>query len=205
MNWEQVDNLLKEQITNNSDIHSGYIKIKQTLTDYGLPTIEINIDELKKEFNNWLSEVIKKESLPKNIKSVYFGITTMKFPKIDNGKEKTTVYISGSQLSPEQDVDWACDTEYFPCNRYILLTEFNKIDIIIKNNKNLDANYKVLLFNGLLNLLVINSLNDFKDRLLTYHDKKFGLFKTTKKRDSLSIGTGFDSGDLYLLNKIKNQ
>ena len=67
------------------------------------------------------------------------------------------------------------------------------------------GDYEVLFYNGLLNLLVLNSISDLKGRLLTYQDKKLGLFKTEKRRDSLHFGAGFDSGDVYLLGELKNE
>ncbi len=205
MDWEQVDKVLKELINNKSDIRSGYDQIKQVLTDNDLPSLDIDTDRLKKEFNYWLIEVIKKEPIPKNIKSIYFGLASMSFPEIDNGKEKTTAYIAGSKLTPSEDADWACDTEYFPNRRYVLLAEFDKIDVMIKSNEKLSGDYEVLVLNGLLNLLVLNSISDLKGRLLTYQDKKLGLFKTEKRRDSLHFGAGFDSGDVYLLGELKNE
>lgn len=205
MNWEEIDRILKEQIANKSDVRNGYNQIKQLLNENGLPIVDIDIDELEKEFDNWLVEVIEKEPIPKNIKSIYFGLATISFPGIDNGKEKTTAYIAGSKLTPAQDADWACDTEYFPNRRYLLLADFDKIDDTIKSNDKLNGNYEVLVFNGLLNLLVLNSIKELKDKLLSYQDKKLGLFKTEKIRDSLHFGAGFDSGDIYLLGELKNE
>ena len=204
MDWEQVDKVLKEQIVNKSDVRNGYEQIKQVLAENDLPIVDIDVDGLKKEFDDWLAEVTEKEPIPKNIKSIYFGLATMSFPEIDNGQEKTTAYIAGSKLTPTQDEDWACDTEYFPNRRYVLLADFDKIDGAIKSNK-LSGEYEVLVLNGLLNLLVLNSLNDFKDRFLTYQDRKLGIFRTDKRRESLHFGAGFDLGDFYLLGTLKNK
>ncbi|PHR97389.1 MAG: hypothetical protein COA80_07825 [Leeuwenhoekiella sp.] len=205
MNWEQIDTILKAQIANKSSIQDGYSQIKKVLTDNELLFVDIDIDKLKKEFDEWLVDVITKEPIPKNIKSLYFGLATLAFPDIDDGKEQTTVYLSGSRLTPKQDEDWACDTAYFPNRRYLLPTEFEKIDHVIKSNDNLGGDYEVFVFNGLLNLLVLDALTDFKDSLMTYLDKKLGFFKTTKKRDSMHFGAGFDSGELYVLGELKNE
>ena len=103
MDWEQVDKVLKELINNKSDIRSGYDQIKQVLTDNDLPSLDIDTDRLKKEFNDWLIEVIKKEPIPKNIvhlfrtcKYVVSRLITVK---------KTTAYIAGSKLTPSEDAD----------------------------------------------------------------------------------------------------
>ena len=205
MDWEQIDKVLKEQIVNESDLQNGYEQIKKVLADNNLPTVDIDVDGLKKEFQEWLAEVIEKEPIPKNIKSIYFGLTTMSFPEIDNGKKKITAYIVGSKLTPSQNEDWACDTEYIPNRRYVLLADFEKIDNTIKSNDKLSGDYEVLTFNGLLNLLVLNSLNDFKERFLTYQYRKLGIFKTDRKRDDMHFGAGFDSGKVYLLRTLKNK
>ncbi|PHQ28146.1 hypothetical protein [Leeuwenhoekiella nanhaiensis] len=204
MNWEQIDTILKAQIANKSSIQDGYSQIKKVLTDNELLFVDIDIDKLKKEFDKWLADVITKEPIPKNIKSLYFGLATLAFPEIDDGKEQTTVYLAGSRLTPKQGEDWACDTAYFPNRRYLLPTEFEKIDNVIKSNDNLGGDYEVFVFNGLLNLLVLDALTDFKDSLMNYQDKKLGFFKTSKKRDSMHFGAGFDSGELYLLGELKN-
>lgn len=202
MDWEQIHKILKEQIAKKLNIQSGFRQIEEMIVDNGLPAIDINLDELKKEFDEWLTEVIEKEPIPKNIKSIYFGLATMSFPNIENGKEKTTLYIAGSKSTPKEDIDWACDTEYFPNRRYVLLEDFGKVDTVIKNNK-LNGDFEVLVFNGLLNLLIINYMTNCKDKLLTFQDKKLGLFKTVKTRDSLHFGSGFDSGDIYLIGELK--
>ena len=205
MDWEKIDKLLTEQIANKTDMRTGYAQIRQMLAADNLPAADIDVDGLKKEFIEWLEEVITIEPIPKNIQSIYFGMGTFSFSEIDNGKERTTVYLTGSKSTPAQDADWACDTDYYPDRRYLLLNDFEKIDDLIKSSKDLDGDYEVLVFNGLLNLLVINSMDELKDKLLNRREKILGLIKTYKKRDHLYLGAGFDSGDLYLPGELNNE
>jgi len=50
----------------------------------------------------------------------------------------------------------------------------------------------------------MNSINKFTDKLLTYEKSKLKLFKAIQKRETLFIGAGFNSGDVYLLGEVKN-
>ena len=171
MEWEEIDDLLNKSIQNKDSLENGYKAIQECLRSKDLDSPVINLNELQSEFSIWLKEVITTEPIPKDIKSIYFGLTTMSFPDIDNWKEKTTIYISGSPLPPNEDEDWACETDYFPERRYLLLDDFEKIDQLIKEKGYTSGEYEVLLFNGILNLLVINSIDEFKKEFLTYKEK----------------------------------
>ncbi len=204
MDWKEINDLLNSQIKENTDVFYGYEQIKKFLSQNNLPIAQIDIKGILRDFQDWLIEILEKEPIPNNIKSIYFGIATMSFPEVDNGKEKTTVYIAGSKMTPTEDADWVCDTAYFPNRRYLLLDDFEKIDKL-KSEKKLSGDYEVLVFNGLLNLLVLNSVNNLKYEFLTYQDKKLGIFKIEKRRVSLHFGAGFDSGDVYLFKELKNE
>ena len=204
MNWNEINDLLKSQIKENKDVSSGYEQIKKVLSDNNLPIAQIDTNGILKEFKDWLIEVIEKEPIPKEIKSIYFGLSELSFPDIDNGQSKTTIYIAGSKLSPDEDSDWNCDTEYLPKRRYLLLDDFEKIDNL-KSESEISGDYEVLVFNGLLNLLVANAIKDLKTQFLTYKIKKFGLFESIKEREKLYFGVGFDSGDTYLIGQLKKE
>jgi hypothetical protein len=201
MDWDEINNLLNSQIKENIDVISGYEQIIKYLSENNLPIVQIDINETLKEFKDWLVEVLEKEPIPNTIISIYFGLSELSFPDIDNGKSKTTIYISGSKLTPNEDVDWACDTEYFPSRRYLLLNDFDKIDNLKTVNK-LSGDYEVLVYNGILNLLVSCVLKDLKSNFLTYKTKKFGFIEKTKESEKLNFGVGFDSGDTYLVGEL---
>ena len=198
MDFEQIDNLLKRQIKDKIDFKTGCNEINQLLNENGLPTIDIDIEKTKNHFTNWLLKTIDKNPIPQNIISLYFGLTTLSDKEI----EKTAIYLAGSTISPEEDEDWACETEYAPQNNYLFLSEFAKIDELKKENKEIDGEYEVLAFVGMTNLLIQNVLKDNANLLLTTQQKVFGLFKKTTQREKLYVGAGFDSGDIYLLDTI---
>ncbi|WP_298514850.1 hypothetical protein [uncultured Kordia sp.] len=204
MDWSEIDDLLNSQIRKKTDLLTGYEQIEKLLSVNNLPIVEININGLLEKFKGWLVEVLEKEPIPIGIKSIYFGLSEVSFPDVDNGQSKTAVYIAGSSLLPSEDVDWACDPEYLPNRRYLLLDDFEKIDAI-KIQNGLTGNYEVLVFNGILNLLVSQAMKELKSQFLTYKSKKFGLLNVIKEREKLNFGAGFDSGDTYLIGELKNE
>lgn len=204
MDWDEINDLLNSQIKENKDVSSGYEQIKKVLSDNNLPIAQINTNQILKEFKDWLIEVIEKEPIPKEIKSIYFGLSELSFPDIDDGQSKTTIYIAGSKSTPDEASDWNFDTEYLPKRRYLLLDDFEKIDNL-KSESEISGDYEVLVFNGLLNLLVANTIKDLESQFLTYKIKKFGLFNSIKKREQLYFSAGFDSGDTYLIRHLKKE
>ena len=116
----------------------------------------------------------------------------------------------GSKLTPKGDKEWAFDADWIPEKRYLRTSEFEKIDFLVRNNKNLKGEFEVLVFVGLLSLLVNNFIN-FKptdDKLLTQDNEinreKFNNNDSTNliKRDKLFFGTGYDSGDTFFIREI---
>ena len=200
MEFEELNKIIKTQIQEKPNLKQGW---SQLVGFSHFSSFNIDLEETQKEFEEWLLEVIQKEPIPSNISSLYFGLSQLSFPQIDNGKEKFTIYLAGSTLTPSQDEDWACETEYLPERRYLLLESFEEIEKQIKTLKNYQSEMEVLLFNGLLNLLIINSIQDFKDSILTYTKTKLGLFKSKQKREAMYIGSGFDSGDIYVVSSVK--
>lgn len=198
MDFEQIDNLLKRQIKDKIDFKTGYNEINQLLKENSLPTFQIDIEKTKSHFTNWLLTTIDKSPIPQNIISLYFGLTTLS----DKETERTAIYLAGSTIAPEEDEEWACEIEYAPQNSYLFLSEFAKIDELKKENKEINGEYEVLAFVGMTNLLIQNALKDIAKELLTTRQKLFGLFNKTTQREKLYVGAGFDSGDIYLIDKI---
>ena len=106
-------------------------------------------------------------------------------------EEMTTIYFCGSASTPQDDDDWACWTEdsYLPDNKYLLLTDFMIIDQYFKLNSHIEGDLNVLVFHGLLNLLILNSLDKIRNSL-------------TGTQKSLYLGTGFDGGDIVIMGKL---
>ena len=104
MDWNEINDLLNSQIKENKEVSSGYEQIKKVLSDNNLPIAQIDTNRILKEFQDWLKEVLEKEPIPKEIKSIYFGLSELSFPDIDDGLSKTTIYIAGSKFSPDEEL-----------------------------------------------------------------------------------------------------
>lgn len=202
MEWEEVDKILKEQIAKRPGISQGIQQINVTLKHHKLPLLAVDQEAMEKEFSSWLAELLDKEPLPAEITSIYFGINHLSFAEIESGKLQTTIYLAGSPFRPQEDSDWAAASTFYPDRRYLILEAFNQLGNKIRQEK-LSPNYEVLCLNGILNLLLINMLRNFQETLREYEAKSWGLFSKRKERKSLFVGTGFDSGDVYLLMELK--
>ena len=189
--WEIIEPILADQIKRKPTFVSGFYEIKRLLADNSLAEVVKNVEErrLQAEFNDWLKEILSNQ-LPKKVKSIYFGLFSMVNPENED-EEMTTIYFCGSASTPQDDDDWACWTEdsYLPDNKYLLLTDFMIIDKYFKLNSHIEGDLNVLVFHGLLNLLILNSLDKIRNSL-------------TGTQKSLYLGTGFDGGDIVIMGKL---
>lgn len=189
--WEIIEPILADQIKRKPTFVSGFYEIKRLLADNSLAEVVKNVEErrLQAEFNDWLKEILSNQ-LPQKVKSIYFGLFSMVNPENED-EEMTTIYFCGSTSTPQDDDDWACWTEdsYLPDNKYLLLTDFMIIDQYFKLNSHIEGDLNVLVFHGLLNLLILNSLDKIRNSL-------------TGTQKSLYLGTGFDGGDIVIIGKL---
>jgi hypothetical protein len=187
IDWEEVDELLKKHIQSSPTVEQGIEDIRQFLSKGNNQKLVegINIPQLIEEFKDYVQKTLRENPLPAEIKSISFGIFTM----ADKGRELTTFYLCGSDTTPvEDELDWAVDPAYFP-TYYCVPKDFDRIN---KKYPRLSGEEEVLVFNGILNLLVINHIKDHSDHLLKF-------------RDSLYAGAGFDEGDMYVLGQLTRQ
>ena len=189
--WKIIEPILADQIKRKPPFVSGFYEIKRLLADNSLAEVVKNVEErrLQAEFNEWLKEILSNQ-LPQKVKSIYFGLFSMVNPENED-EEMTTIYFCGSASTPQDDDDWACWTEdsYLPDNKYLLLTDFMIIDQYFKLNSHIEGDLNVLVFHGLLNLLILNSLDKIRNSL-------------TGTQKSLYLGTGFDGGDIVIMGKL---
>jgi len=190
LDWDVVDAFLQKQIKHKPAFTTGVSEINELLKSHSIDKVFVNLDQrrMQDQFNEWLS-IASKKNIPKHIKSIYFGLFSMVDPdNEDNGI--TTIHFCGSPVTPQDDDDWACEVpkSFFPGERYLVLDDFIILD---ENTKALDVDpdVEVLVFNGLLNLLVLNSVTTVLKKILANHKEVY-------------LGTGFDAGDTYVLGRL---
>src|SRR5687768_3406229 len=150
---------------------------------------KIDLDRLNVEFREKTRQALSATGVSNEIKSIYFGLLT--FAGDSDDTSLTTIHIAGSKSTPEEDEEWACDVDY-KSRDYINLVDFELIDSSLAGEVDDKGIIEVVIFNGLLNLLLINSLDFIK--ALTFN---------RPGRQSLWLGTGFDSGSCYIIAEIR--
>jgi len=151
---------------------------------------KIELGRLDIEFKEKVKEALTTNTVSNDIRSIYFGLLT--FAGDDDDTSLTTIHIAGSKSTPEEDEEWACDVDY-KSRSYINLTDFALIDSSLGGELEDKGIIEVVVFNGLLNLLLLNSLDLIRD--LTHESSLTG-------RQTIWLGTGFDSGDCYVVGEV---
>jgi hypothetical protein len=149
---------------------------------------EIEIEEEQTNIVNWLTTVVTKKPIPKNIVAIWIGL--LKLAGNDNS-EIPTIYFGGADNYDKDDGDWACDLKYLPDNRYAQPGLLQEIDLVAKTDND---NYEFL--DWILPLAYCAFI--FDEVVGTKLCKDLFL----KHKDKLFITVGHDSGDFIDLTPI---
>lgn len=189
-----IAELLERQIKGKPDLRTGSAELDTFLRNqFQISFLDkIDLGRLDMEFREKVKHALTTDTVSNDIESLYFGLLTLAGDS--DSTSLTTIHIAGSKSTPEVDQEWACDVDYK--NRsYINLTDFALIDSSLGGELDDKGIIEVVVFNGLLNLLLINSLDLIKG--LTFQ----GISQAD--RQSLWLGAGFDSGDCYVLCEVR--
>jgi hypothetical protein len=193
MDFKPIVELLDRQINDKPDLSAGSRELDNFLRNHFQISFrdKIDLDRLDIEFKEKVRHALTTDTVSHAIRSIYFGLLT--FAGDSDDTSLTTIHVAGSKSTPGEDEEWACDVDYK--NRsYINLTDFALIDSNLKGELEDKGIIEVVVFNGLLNLLLINSVDLIKG--LTFHGYSL------TDRQSLWLGTGFDSGDCYVIGEV---
>ena len=181
--------LINKHISEKESFSNGLVQIHNMLkidSNFDLISL-IDQHRIKYEFESFVDEAITSESLPEEIKSLYFGLRSLG----NDGLIPEIVYY-GSDISPDEDHDWACEDSFRPDPDNLQLTDFKIVASALFKSNILKGSVEVLVFAGILNLLIIENLPLLK--------KKFVGEKWNRKE--LWVGCGYFSGDAYLTAKL---
>ncbi len=118
---------------------------------------------VQQKFNYWLDQIIRSEKPGNEVVAYWFGIF-----ETDQGYETS---LTGSKTYDEHDDDWACNIDFAPADKYLLLGQPGREweDI----------------------------LDDVKGYLIEYF--KTETFRNSFLNNSQVIACGFEDGDIYRL------
>lgn len=194
IDWEDIEAFLAKLIRTKPQMKEGVDQLdKMFLKATGRSFLpNFNIVRYEEEYKEWMNAIFSSEKTPNHINSLYFGLFTLCEERYNDGKETTAIHMIGTSANPEEDDDWACEDEdsFLSDNRYFIFSDFISFDNLISEIKP-GAEAEVLLFNGMLCMLLGNNIALYKDQILTSKHKK-----------GLTIGFGFDSGDVFILGKL---
>lgn len=111
-------------------------------------------------FNDWLDQILKIENPSAEIQAFYFGIFET--------EDGYVTYLVGSNEFDEDDEDWACNSDFEPNDKYLILGQ-NGVD------------WELILF-------------EVKKYIEDYMQSPN--FKNSFLDKSKAIAMGFDSGEL---------
>src|SRR4051812_30307716 len=88
----------------------------------------------QQRFNSWLDNILETENPANDIVAYWFGIF-----ETASGYE---TYLIGSKIFDENDSDWACNADFAPKNKYLLLGENGvEWEIILNKVKQFISDY----------------------------------------------------------------
>jgi hypothetical protein len=187
--WDNFEKVLSSQST----LKDGWNKIidfHEKLKDkpYWTDLRNLDFESETLEIKDWIEELVQTEPFDKNVVAFWVGIT--KFVN-DLDKESYAIYLVGCEHYDENDIEWATEPTYMPEQRYFIFETLNKIDNIIKGDKDdysfLDWIFPLAYCALTLDNIIRNSL-----------DVKLFL----KYQDRIFVSTGHDSGDFINVTTI---
>lgn len=117
---------------------------------------------MEEEIRHWIQQINDETILPSDIVAFNFGLF--------ESEERYCIYLTGSKFYDESDDDWACDIDFEPNRKYLMLASGS-----IQNMNWKEILYKVK--NIIFNFIIANA-----DKLPLFVGK--------------IVTIGFDDGDL---------
>lgn len=189
--WQKFESILES----GTDVQSSWNKLidyHSSIVDkpYWSNLRQLDVYAEQVEIKEWLEQLVDSSLLPAGVIALWFGIA-----QLWDGEENSEVYaiyLNGAENYDVEDIDWACECEYDPKNKYIIPEVLIGVEKIIRTDK---ENYSFLSWilplaycAFVLDEIVRNQLNNAL--FLKYQSKLF-------------VTTGHDSGDYINLSAIE--
>ncbi len=135
---------------------------------------EFDFNKALTEFSTWLTSLLSRESPPKSIKALCFGLF--------ESKRDWKLYVSGAKAYDQEDSDWACANDWWPEERYAPLNAFSDASRPLR-----ELPGDTWVIGQAIAILLIRGF---------FHLHRAEVKKLLGNR-KLFIASGFDEGDLY--------
>jgi len=166
--------------------------LEKKYPEYNLQDLRaINFHFAQDDFEKWLLEITDGNSIPANIKSLWFGLSVWNYGGL---KEITQIGMIGSQYNPIEQEEWACYRDYVPNDPIRYLQIFEDISISINQYKQWSDfeeynELESIVFLCVTCLLLTQTLPNISDLLLI-------------NQKSLYVGFGYNSGDRWDMGRL---
>jgi len=189
--WEYFESILESR----ADIQSSWTKLidyHSSIVDRpywnDLRQLDVRVEQV--EIKEWLEQLVDSSPLPVHVIALWFGITQL-WDEEENS-EVYAIYLNGSENYDLEDIDWACDCEYDPENKYIIPEVLIELEKIIKTD---EENYSFLSW-----IMPLAYCSFVLDEIIRTRLNKTLFLKNQPK---IFVATGFDSGDYINLSTIE--
>jgi hypothetical protein len=186
-----LEALIATHIQSNTDLYKG---IEEILTFLEAQTSLLlksafDVARLKLGFTNWLTKLLDENELPQNIFALNFSVAEEIVEVGNENIESVTLSLWGSKQNPDDNYDWNEHKDFVPENNCLLLKDFQILNNLILPYIKANDDYNDLAFLGITNLLILDSLDIIKLRVL-------------KNRNSIIIGSNQINYYQYILGKL---
>lgn len=152
-----------------------------------LRTIDVEAEQT--DIVNWLHGIATENQIPATVVALWIGI--VKFE--DGVKETSTIYLAGADSYDKDDIDWACEPNYLPENRYAQLGSLLEIDDVVRADET-DSEFLDWI------LPLAYCAFTFDEIARTKLNKRLFL----QYKEKLFIAAGHDDGDYLGLTPIED-
>lgn len=180
-NLDKVDRLIRSVISKNINIYNGIDLIEKDImslkrTSFNIAHYMIKLHSGYAQFEEQLTNLIKRNPLPKDIVAYNFGVYQT-FGEFH-------LYITGSKEWSNEDEDWAANNDYFPEENLSGNNLYRKFYRDWRTSNDLGIFLTVVSTVMLVNTYITTNPDKFPKEVV--------------------FATGFDDGDLYTFRNTIN-
>ena len=154
---------------------------------------ELDLPQLQQAFAQWLQHEFKKEPVPFAVKSLWFGLIRVQESQRPD-LLRTVLHVTGSDLTPAEDKDWASSVTYHPKAPYADLEAYRRLSHSVHEFRRVNdgmstGDLENIIFLGVSYLIIKNSLKSISSLVIGETGETF-------------VGFGYNSGDCWFIGRL---